>query len=460
MTTMTVPGAREDSVTEAALRPVRSAGRRFWVLAGVLSVIVATGIGAWIYQLINGIGVTGLNDRVFWGVYTSNLVTFIGVSYGGAVTSAVLRLAGASWRAPITRMAEAMALITLSIGALFAIIHIGRPDRLWEFLDSPNYRSPLVWDVLAISTYLLATFYFLWVPLIADAAICRDRFKGEAGRVRMAIYRVMALGWQGLPAQRRIVRQHMLITSILIIPLAVSVHSVLAWAFGVTVRPGWHSALFAPYFVVAALLSGVAMVIVVVAAFRWAYHLEEFITIKHFRYLSYLMLALGIAYLYMTISEMLTESYVLDQETAPLLESLLVGTFAPLFWGFLVLGGLAPTVLVVLPWTRTVPGITVAAALAVVGMWVKRIVIVVPPLYESFYGNAETLYRAAEPVYRASVVEALVTLGALAAIPLLLMVFFRIFPVLAIDEMAEIAEEEAERDARAVEAVRVRLAAQ
>jgi Ni/Fe-hydrogenase subunit HybB-like protein len=120
-----------DAVTEAAMRPIRSGGRRFWALVAILSVIVAAGVGAWAYQVTHGIGVTGLNDHVFWGIYTSNLVAFIGLSYGGAVTSAVLRLAQASWRAPITRMAEATAMVTLTMGALFAVIHVGRPDRLW-----------------------------------------------------------------------------------------------------------------------------------------------------------------------------------------------------------------------------------------------------------------------------------------------------------------------------------------
>jgi Ni/Fe-hydrogenase subunit HybB-like protein len=441
-----------DAVTEAAMRPIRSGGRRFWALVAILSVIVAAGVGAWAYQVTHGIGVTGLNDHVFWGIYTSNLVAFIGLSYGGAVTSAVLRLAQASWRAPITRMAEAMAMVTLTMGALFAVIHVGRPDRLWEFFSSPNYRSPLVWDFTAVGTYIAATFVFLTLPLIADAAICRDRLGKSAGRLRYTIYRVAALGWRDLPKQRRVVATGMAIMSILIIPLAVSVHSVLAWAFSVTMRPGWHSTLFAPYFVIAALLSGVAMVILVTAAFRWAYHLEAFITVKHFRYLSYLMVALGITYLYMTISEMLTESWVLDAHTAPLMQSLLVGTFAPLFWVFLIFGGLLPTALVVFPKTRTVKGITLAAALGVGGMWLKRIIIVVPPLYESYYG------QAANAAYRPSVVEILVTLASAAAIPLLLMLFFRIFPVLPIDEMHEIAAHEAEHDAQVVSAARLRLA--
>jgi Ni/Fe-hydrogenase subunit HybB-like protein len=346
----------------------------------------------------------------------------------------VLRLAGAPWRAPIVRLAEGMALVSLCVGALFAIIHLGRPERLWEIFVRPNYTSPVVWDTIAIMTYIAATVVFLYLPLIPDMGVVRD-YLGERAGWRRPIFRALALGWRGLPEQRRVVNNGMTIIAIVIIPLAVSVHSVLAWAFGLTVRVGWHSTLLAPYFVIAALLSGVAAVIVTVAAFRYAYHLEDYITIKQFRYLGYLMLALGLVYLYMTVSEMLTESYVLDEETGPWLESVLLGRFAPLFWFFAIIGGGIPTLLIVLPWTRTVPAITLAAVLAVAGMWVKRLVIVIPPLAQPLMGQPAK-------VYTPSVVEILVTVGAVAAIPLFMMVLFRFIPVLAITEMQEIAEEE------------------
>jgi molybdopterin-containing oxidoreductase family membrane subunit len=220
--------------------------------------------------------------------------------------------------------------------------------------------------------------------------------------------------------------------AVMIIPLAVGVHSVLAWAFGVTSRTGWHSTVFAPYFVVAALLSGIASVILVVAAFRRAYHLEAYITEKHFRYLSSIMLVLGLAYLYLTVSELLTEGYVLDESTAPVLEALLLQQFAPLFWLFVIVGGAIPTLLVALPRTRTIPGIVIASALAVAGMWLKRLLIIVPPLSQRAL-EGETVS------YRVSGVEALITLSAVAAIPLLLMLFFRVFPILSIFEMEEVA---------------------
>ena len=436
MVSLAIPQHHEVSeITEVASRPILQGGIRFWLIAGFFAIFVAAGIGAYAYQVMHGLGVTGYNDSVFWAVYESNLVAFIGISYGGAVTSALLRLAGAGWRAPIVRMAEAMALGSLCVGALFGIIHLGRPDRLLELFTRPHATSPIVWDFLAITTYIVATVVFLYLPLIPDLGAVRDFVGPRVGGWRLRVYRILALGWRDLPVQRRIVEQSMTVVAIVIIPLAVSVHSVLAWAFGVTVRVGWHSTILAPYFVVAALLSGVAAVILVVYAFRRAYHLEEYITVKQFRYLSYLMLALGLGYLYLTISEMLTESYVLDEQTAPLLQSMLIGSFSPFFWFFLIVGGAIPTLLVVLPWTRTPAGIALAALLTVVGMWVKRLVIVIPPLEQPVFDRVARGYQV-------SITEILVTLGATAAIPLLLMLFFRVFPILSIDEIHEVAEEE------------------
>ncbi len=422
------------AIEDAALRPLGRAGWAFWLLALGLGALVALGIVAYVYQLRNGLGVTGMSDRVFWGVYTANFVAFIGISYGGAVVSAILRITGAGWRAPITRLAEAMAVFSLAIGALFPIIHLGRPDRVWEMFVHGRLASPLMWDMLAIATYLAATVIFLYLPLIPDIAVCRDRIGSSAGFLRRRLYSLLALGWRGLPQQQRLLKWGTTIMAVLIIPIAISVHSVLAFAFSVTSRAGWHSTIFGPYFVVAALFSGVATVILVVVAFRKAYHLEDYIGEKQIHYLSYIMLALGLLYLYFTFSEFLTEGYALDEETQVLYETLLLKNFAPLFWFFIVGGLIVPLALVALPRTRTIPGIALAAALAVGGMWLKRFLIVVPPLARPLAGSDAVSYNP-------SWTEAAITIGAAAAIPLTIMLFVRFFPILSIWEMEEVAEE-------------------
>jgi Ni/Fe-hydrogenase subunit HybB-like protein len=427
-----------ERLQEAAVRPITGGGMGFRVTAVILGIIVAVGVVAYINQFIHGLGVTGMNNDVFWGVYIISLVDVIGMSYGGAVVSAILRLTGSAWRAPITRLAEAMALVTLLIGALFPIIDLGHPTHIWRLLVSPNPGSPILWDIVAILTYLLATVLFFYLPLIPDLAICRDSMGEKAGRWRKKIYSVLSLGWKGLPRQEKLLNWGTKIMSIIIIPLAVSVHSVLAWVFAVTSRPGWHSTIFAPYFVVAALFSGVAAVILVVAGFRKAYHLENFIGDKQIRYLSYLMVVLGVLYLYFTFSEFFTEGYTLETSSVPILGSMLYGNYSFLFWLFVVAGGIIPVLIVAIPKTRTVTGLVVASGLAVAGLWLKRFLIIVPALRQA-------LFPVATQSYSGSFTEWAILLGALAAIPLILMLMFKVFPVISVHEMEEVGAKESGR---------------
>ena len=417
-----------DRYVERAMWPIGRGDRMFWISVGVLGALVAAGIYAWIYQIQRGLWVTGLNQKVSWGFYIINCVFFIGMSYGGAMTSAILRLTNAKWRAPLTRLAEATAVAALLVGAVYPIIDMGRPDRFLNILLFAQVGSPVVWDVVAITTYMIASVVFLYLPLIPDLAITRDSL--HASKLAR-IYQILALGWKGTPAQERSLARGIGIMAILIIPLAVSVHSVLAWLFAVTARGGWHSTIFAPLFVLAAMLSGVAAVILVIAAFRKVYGLQEFITARHFRYLSYLMIALGAGYLYFMVSEYLTEGYLLEESTAPLLESIFIGSYAPAFWGFTIVGLIFPLILAALPGRYTIARACSASILVIGGMWLKRFLIVVP-------GMAEPIMPWDWGRYAPSWVEVTITIGSAAAIPLILIVFFRFFPVMSVHEMEEV----------------------
>jgi Ni/Fe-hydrogenase subunit HybB-like protein len=421
--------ARRDDLREAALRPLHHSGRMFWALALGLAALVVWGAAAYVVQLASGLGAAGYSDTGFWGIYEANLVAFIAVSYGGALVSAILRLTQARWRAPITRLSEAMAVFSLMVGMGFALIHLGNPWNIWRMVVAPQVGSPIVWDFVVIMTYLVATLVFLYLPLVPDVAILRDG--GRSTGWRAGMYRILALGWRNLPDQRRYLDRGITTIAILIIPIAILVHSVLSWAFALTGRPGWDSTIFAPYFVVGALYSGVAMVILVVAGFRTGYRLQRFIDVKHFQYLGYLLLTLDLMYLYFTFTELLTEGYVQTEEVAPVLEALLVGAYAPSFWFFIVAGGLLPLVLVAMPVTRNVRGIVVAAGLVVGAMWLKRLLIVVPAV-------AHPLIAGAWGTFQPTLVALGITVGAAAAIPLLLMLFFKFFPILSITEMEEV----------------------
>jgi heme exporter protein CcmB len=268
----------------------------------------------------------------------------------------------------------------------------------------------------------------VFTPVAATALGARARLLGP-------IYRILALGWRGTPAQERALRRGVGIMAILIIPLAVSVHSVLALLFAVTARGGWHSTIFAPLFVLAAMLSGVAAVILVIAALRKVYGLQEFITAKHFRYLSYLLVALGLGYLYFMVSEYVTEGYLLDANTTPVLEAIFTGAYAPAFWAFSVGGLVFPLVLAVAPGRFPIARAGVASTLVVAGMWLKRFLIVVP-------GMAEPIMPWDWGRYSPTWVEVTITIGSAAAIPLILIVFFRFFPVMSVHEMDEVESSE------------------
>ncbi|MDA8261373.1 MAG: polysulfide reductase NrfD [Actinomycetota bacterium] len=421
--------AWEEVVREAAVRSMRRHGRKWWTGVVLLTLVVLAGFYAWIYQLRHGMGSAGYNDTAFWAVYLADVVAFIGVSYGGAVISAILRLTGQSWRAPLTRLAEGMALVTVLIGAAFIFPHLGRPERFLNIIAYPNTSSPLVWDFLAISTYMLATVIFFYLPLIPDLAIVNKYAGAPGGRARKAIFRALSLGWLGNEKQRRLLHGALTIVSLLIVPLAVSVHSVLSWAFALTSRPGWAETVFPPYFVIAALYSGTALVVVTASAFRKGYHLERFITRRHFARLGYLMAALGLVYLYLTFVDLIGEGYT--GITTGWIQQTVTGRYALAFWFYVVAGELLPIVLVAIKKTRTPAGMTAAAVGVVIALWVKRMVIILPPA-------TQPLVSGPWGGYHFTWVSITITLAGVAAIPLLMMLLFHFIPLFSIDEMEEV----------------------
>ena len=422
-------------VIESAMRSLRKASLKFWMAIAVLSAIVGVGIAAWILQLQQGMGIAGYTDRAFWAVYIADVVTFIGFSYGGAVVSAILLLTGAAWRGPLARMSEGMALVTVIIGAAFIIPHLGRPDRLLNMITHANPRSPVFWDMVAIVTYTFATLIFFLLPLIPDLAIVRGAHPDEFGRLRLWLYRLISKGWVGSIHQRRVLRKASLVMAMMIIPLAVSVHSVLSWAFSLVSRPGWHESIWAPYFVIAALYSGVALAILVIAGFRKGYHLEAHINAKHFVRLGYIMATLGAIYVYLTFADLLPSAYVGERGPVAIIYGMLMGKAAMWFWFFIVAGTIVPIVLVALPWTRNTWGMVAASLLVVIVMWIKRMLMIVET------SGYDQLSMSFGDFFKFTWVSIAITLAGTAAIPLLLMLLFRIVPLLAIDEIQELSSE-------------------
>jgi Ni/Fe-hydrogenase subunit HybB-like protein len=418
------------AVEQAALRPLyQRPGRGYRALLTVLLAIVATGLVAWGIQLRQGLGVTGLSSSVPWGIYIVNFIFFVGISYAGTLLSAVLRLVHAEWRRPITRVAEVVTVASLLIAGAMIFADLGRPGiASFRIITAARAGSPLIWDVVVLSTYLFAALVFLLLPLVPDMARCRDRHPTGRG-LRYSLYRLLAFAWDGNARQRRRLEKAMGILAVTIIPVAILAHSAVAWIFGVTARPVWNSTIFAPYFVLGAVFSGTGVIVLVMAAYRRALGLQAFFTDSHFVKLGYILLTLNLVYMYFTFSEYWTIGYttVASDYQAPL-SAILSGAHAWAFWFAIILGMLVPALLVALPWTRTVGGITAASALVVVGMWLKRWIIVVPPQETGMTPGSLATYS---PTW----IEWAITAAALAALALVFLLFQRLFPIIAIWEV-------------------------
>ncbi|MEK7732432.1 MAG: NrfD/PsrC family molybdoenzyme membrane anchor subunit, partial [Planctomycetota bacterium] len=241
-------------------------GRRFWLAALALSAVVAWGGFIYVRQFIFGLGETGMNRPTYWGVYMVNFIFFIGISHAGTLISAILRVTGAEWRRPITRVAEAVTTIALIVGTLQIIIDMGRPDRLLFVILHGRLQSPILWDVVSVTAYFLGSITYLYLPLIPDVAILRDNAPGAAPGWQRQLYTLLALGWRGNREQWTRLEKAISIMAVFIIPVAVSVHTIISWILATTVQPGWHSSIFGPYFVVGAIFSGIGALFIAMTA--------------------------------------------------------------------------------------------------------------------------------------------------------------------------------------------------
>src|ERR1019366_896633 len=263
-----------DSGQDAILfEPVLKTGSGYWLLIFVLVSIVLWAVYAYSIQWRDGLGVTGLNRPVYWGFYITNFVFFVGISHAGTLISAILRLCQAEWRRPITRMAETITVMVLFFGAGNILLDLGRPDRALYVFRYSHFTSPLMWDVVSITTYLITSTTYLYVAMIPDIALLRDTVTGWRG----PLYRVLSLGWSGTDKQHRRLQIAIAFLAIIVIPIAVSVHTVVSWVFGMTIQPMWHSSIFGPFFVVGAIYSGIAVLLLAMAILRKVYHLENYL---------------------------------------------------------------------------------------------------------------------------------------------------------------------------------------
>ena len=376
-----------------------------------------------------------MRNYVSWGLYISTFVFFIGISHSGTLVSAILRITNKEWRRPITRSAELLTWVSLLFGGIMPIIDMGRPDRIPNLVIFGRLQSPLLWDIICIGTYFVGSSLFLYLPMIPDIALCRDRLSGNATRLRKWIYRKLSLGWQDTPGNWKRLEKGMHVMTIIIIPIAVSVHTVVGYIFAMTLRPGWNSTVFGPYFVAGALYSGSAAVVLIMAAFRRMYHLEKYITKKQFNYMGQIVLALTLIYAYFNLNEYAVPAYKMASSEGFLLHDLFSGSYSSVFW-ILQLGTvLVPAIILAFPKGRTPVMASIVCIIIVIGAWVKRYIIVIPTLLHPYLPIQKVPIEWSQ--YFPNWVEWSITFGALAGIFLVITLFAKIFPIVSIWEVKE-----------------------
>lgn len=427
-----------ETVREDCLRPTQKWGRSTQIWIGCLLIVMSWGLYCYIHQLKHGLGVTAMRDYVSWGLYISTFVFFIGISHSGTLVSAILRITKQEWRRPITRSAELLTFVSLIFGGIIPIIDLGRPDRIANLVIFGRVQSPLIWDVISICTYLAGSTIFLFLPMIPDMALCRDRLTvcdSPFKKFKKWLYTKMAIGWKGTKSQWHRLELSMTIMTIVIIPVAVSVHTVVSYIFAMTLRPGWNSTVFGPYFVTGALYSGSAGVILGMIVFRKLYHLEKYFTLRHFDLMGRIVLALTLIYAYLNLNEYWIPAYKMTTAEGRLLSDLFYGSYSKAFWTCQLGTVLLPIIIMSFPKGRSPLMLSISCVIIVAGAWVKRYLIVVPTLLHPFMPIQEV--PATWSSYFPNYIEFSVTAACLAGIFLVITLFSKLFPMMAVWEVEE-----------------------
>ena len=428
------PGHTNTSVTEHIAKIVlRRETPKGWFVGlavgffGLMILLAAIG-----KLLVKGTGIWGLNAPVGWGFAIINFVWWVGIGHAGTLISAILLLFRQEWRTSINRFAEAMTLFAVACAGIFPLLHVGRPWLAYWLLPYPNtmallpqFRSPLLWDVFAVSTYASVSALFWYVGLIPDFATLRDRAKSKPWKV---LYGLLAMGWRGAARHWERYEQAYLLLAGLATPLVISVHTVVSFDFAVSVIPGWHATIFPPYFVAGAIYSGFAMVMTLAIPLRKVYGLEDFITMRHLQNMAKVILATGMIVVYGYAMEAFFAWYSANPYEQGMMEGRMFGHYAWAYWMLIGCNAVAPQLL----WFRKVrnhiPTLFVLSLIVNVGMWLERFVIVVTSLSKDYLPSSWDTYAG-------SVWDWSLYVGTMGLFVSLLFLFIRFLPMISIFEM-------------------------
>ncbi len=420
-----------DKITSDLTHHIRI-NKGFLVWMGFLTVSLVACLYAYSLQLRTGLGVAGIRDYVTWGLYLANFVFFVAASLIGMLISAVLGLAGMKWITPLTRIAETIAVSFAAVAGLVIVSDMGRPERLAYVFIYGRPQSPILWDVTVIITYFALSLLLLYLPMIADMAILHR--KGALPSWLKGTYKCLSLNFTDTPAQNRIINRSIRMLLILLVPMALSIHTVTSWLFAVTSRAGWDSSIFGPYFVSGAFVAGSAAVIIAMFFFRKNYKLQDYITDLHFDNMGKVLVTVSLVYLYFNINEFLVPGYKLQRADAIHLTELFSGKDACMFW-IVQIGGLVLPILLLFfrPFRKPLPILVISIAV-LIAAWFKRYLIVIPTQEHPFLPIQHVPQNFV--VYTPTLVETMITIGPFILVLIIITLISKFFPVIPLHETA------------------------
>ena len=428
------PGYTFASVSDKISSIVLGRGTPRWWWAGLavsISILMMFNLAV-TYLLAKGVGIWGINIPVGWGFAIINFVWWIGIGHAGTLISAILLLLRQKWRTSINRFAEAMTIFAVACAGMFPLLHMGRPWLFYWLTPYPNtmgtwpqFRSPLVWDVFAVSTYATVSLMFWFVGMVPDLATLRDRAKNRLAQV---FYGFLAMGWRGSAVHWHRYETASLLLAGLATPLVVSVHTVVSFDFAIGIEAGWHTTIFPPYFVAGAIYSGFAMVMSLAIPLRKFYQLEDFITMRHLDNMAKVMLATGLIVAYGYMMEAFMAFYSGDTYEKYMVLNRMTGPYRDFYWSLIFCNVVLPQVLWLRKVRSSVPMLFVMSLVVNTGMWLERFIIVVTSLHRDFLPSSWGMYHPTRWDWATYV-------GTLGLFFTLMFLFVRFLPVIAIAEM-------------------------
>ncbi len=427
-----------EKVSSDVLRNIRL-NRSFLLWTGFLILAFAACIGAYTVQLKKGLGVTGLRDITSWGMYIANFVFFVATSLVGMLISSILGLSGARWVKPIARIAEIIAIGFSAVAGLVIISDMGRPDRLPYVFMFGRFQSPILWDVSVVTTYFVLSLLLWFIPLIPDLALSKTRLGKDVGFLAR-IYDFLSIKWVHHNEQYKILYRTTRMLAVLIIPMAFAIHTVTSWLFAFTLRAGWDSSIFGPYFISGAFVSGTSAVVIAMYFFRKSYKLSDYLTDEHFNKIGKVLVLVSALYIYFNINEFIVPGYKLKAAESVHLRELLAGKHAVLFWSVQLLGLVIPAILLTIRKLRKPTPMLIISVFMLIGSWLKRYIIVVPTQEHPFLPVQNMPVEWI--VYKPTMIETMVTLASLILVLIIVTLLSKLFPVIPIWEMTEEREKE------------------